>query len=204
MRRREETNSHERQTGCNEDDDANASCHRICSILRDIGTEWERLTGTLRRDPAIFSIGQISFLDRDPRILIVPVGEPQARALGCKIYPVAANPFKFQEAVLVGAAEGYYGECQFQIDPETPHYVKMQRERFSRLVGKFLPSRGDLVFSKTGELLGVMANKEYCLMLDDLSASRTIRTGTSIASQQPAQLLSQLYNRILNMPFRLQ
>lgn len=169
-----------------------------------IGTEWERLTGTLRRDAAVFSIGQLSFLDRDPRILVVPVGEPQARALGCKIYPVSPNPYKFQEAVLVGGAEGYYGECQFQIEPETPNYVKMQRERFSRLVGKFLPSRGDLVFSKTGELLGVMANKEYCVMLDDLKASRTIRTGDSILSQQPAQLLSQMYNRVLSLPFRLQ
>jgi len=121
--------------------------------------------------------------------------------LGAKVYPVAANPFRFQDAVLVGARESYYGECKFQIDNDTPSYVRMQRERFSALSGKFTPSRGDLVFSKTGELLGVMANKEYCLMLGELSATRSIRLGTNISDQQPALFLSQMYNRVINLPY---
>ena len=169
-----------------------------------IGTEWERLTGTLGRGPTVFSIGQVSFLDRDPRILVVPVGEQAAQRLGTRVYPVAAHPFRFQDAVLVGARESYYGECKFQIDNDTPSYVRMQRERFSALSGKFTPSRGDLVFSKTGELLGVMANKEYCLVLGELSATRSIRLGTNISDQQPAQFLSQMYNRLINLPYKLQ
>jgi septal ring factor EnvC (AmiA/AmiB activator) len=169
-----------------------------------IGTEWERLTGTLGRGPTVFSIGQVSFLDRDPRIIIVPVGEQAAQKLGTKVYPVASNPFRFQDAVLVGARESYYGECKFQIDNDTPSYVRMQRERFSIFSGRFTPSRGDLVFSKTGELLGVMANKEYCLMLGELSATRSIRLGTNISDQQPAQFLSQMYNRVISLPYKLQ
>jgi len=169
-----------------------------------IGTEWERLTGTLGRGPTVFSIGQVSSSTAIRASSSCPSEKQAAQKLGAKVYPVAANPFRFQDAVLVGARESYYGECKFQIDNDTPSYVRMQRERFSALSGKFTPSRGDLVFSKTGELLGVMANKEYCLMLGELSATRSIRLGTNISDQQPALFLSQMYNRVINLPYKLQ
>ena len=91
-------------------------------------------------------------------------------------------------------------------DEQMGRFVReqLQRERFSLLSGKFTPSRGDLVFSKTGELLGVMANKEYCLMLGELSATRGIRLGTNISDQQPAQFLAQMYNRLIGLPYQLQ
>jgi hypothetical protein len=169
-----------------------------------IGTPWEALLGTIRHKAAIHSLGQLGFVDIDPRILIAPVSEAVARQLGAKIYPVAKDPYKFQEAILIGAKDGYYGECEFKIDPQTPHYVRMHRDLFRRFVGKFVPSRGDLVFSKTGEVLGIMANKGYCLVLTDLSTARSFALGQNVAAQQPAALLSQMYNQIITMPFRLQ
>ncbi len=172
--------------------------------LSALPPDWESMTGILSRGSSLFGIGQLRFLDRDPRIVVVPIGDTQARALGCKIYPVAKEPFRFQEAVLVGATEGYYGECQFQIDSETPNYVRMYRERFSRLSGKFLPSRGDLVFSKTGELIGVMANKEYCVLINDFKSSRELRLGKNLAAQNPQSLLTQMYYQITGLPSRLQ
>src|SRR6266571_5262130 len=104
------------------------------------------------------------------RVVLIPVSAAQRRQLGCKVYRVSSDPFKFQDAVLVGAKEGYYGECKFQIDLSTPEYVKLDHNFLKGLFGKFNPSRGDLVLSKTGELLGIMANNSYCMMLHNFNA----------------------------------
>ena len=55
------------------------------------------------------------------------------------------------------------------------------------LFGKFNPSRGDLVFSKTGELLGVMANSTYCVMLQNFDSMATIRFGQDVRQRGLAQ-----------------
>ena len=129
------------------------------------GTEWEQLSGTLNRNAAEIPIHSLSFHSQDPRVVWMPVSEADVRRLGGKVYRLSSDPFKFQDAVLVGAREGYYGECKFEIDLTTPEYLKLDRSLLKGLFGKFNPSRGDLVFSKTGELLGIMANSTYCLMI---------------------------------------
>ncbi|MCI0536814.1 MAG: hypothetical protein L0Z50_16475, partial [Verrucomicrobiales bacterium] len=80
------------------------------------GTDWHSLTGIISRGQYSYAISRLSFLAQDPRIVVVPVDAAQARQLGGKIYKIASDPFKFPDALLVGANEGYYGECKFQID----------------------------------------------------------------------------------------
>jgi len=166
--------------------------------------EWERLTGTLGRDTAIIPVRSVSFSAEDPRIVWIPVSASEARSMGRKIYQLAADPFKFQDAVLVGTREAYYGECKFQIDSTTPQYLKLDHNFLKGLFGKFNPSRGDLVFSKTGQLLGVMANSTYCFMIRNFEASATIRFGQDVRDQHTSELLSRLYTRVAEMPFKLQ
>ncbi len=168
------------------------------------GTEWEAMAGTLAHNGASFPIRSLSFHATDPRVVLMPVTATEARALGCKVYRISPDPFKFQDAVLVGAREGYYGECKFQIDLTTPAYVKMDHNSFKGLFGKFNPSRGDLVFSKTGELLGIMANGTYCLMLQNFNAGATFQFGKDMRDQHTGEILTRLYSRIFEMPFKLQ
>jgi hypothetical protein len=168
-----------------------------------IGTEWEAVSLSLQHGNTTQALTQLAFLDRDPRILIAPVTDQQVAQLKSKVYEVSKDLFQFEEAVLVGAKDNYYGECAFQIDPETPGYMRMQRERFGRLFGKFVPSRGDLVFTKTGDLVGIMANKEYCLVFDQLKAGRTLKLGSEVPKQLLAAYFSQMYFQLEDMPFRL-
>src|SRR5207247_5518586 len=126
------------------------------------------------------------------------------RQLGSKIYQISPDPFKFQDAVLVGAREGYYGECRFEIDLTTPEYVKLDHNFLKGLFGKFNPSRGDLVFSKTGQLLGVMANSTYCMMIRNFDAAATFRFGQDVRDQHTGIILSQLYSMVAQLPFKLQ
>jgi len=169
------------------------------------GTDWNRLTTVLAHGAVAFSGVRLSFLAQDPRVIVVPIGEAQAKQYGVKIYKAAADPFKFQDAVIVGANDHYYGECKFQIDASTPaQYVKVDRNLLKGLFGKFNPSRGDLVFAKNGELMGIMVNGEYCAVLNKVTATRTINLGNEVASQQTGQMLSQLYDRVFQMPLKLQ
>ena len=167
------------------------------------GTDWTRITALMQRGNVAFAGGRLLFLAEDPRVVVIPIDEAQAKQFGVKIYQAAADPFKFQDAVIVGANDGYYGECRFQIDLSTPNYVKVDRSLLKGLFGKFNPSRGDLVLTKTGELLGIMVNGEYCAVLKKVTPTRTIQLGTEVASQQTGQMLSQLYDRVYQMPLKL-
>ena len=168
------------------------------------GTDWEGLTGALVRDTKTIPIRLLSFYQLDPRVVFIPVTQAEAQQLGGKAYRTSSDPFKFQDAVLVGAQEGYYGECSFQIDLTTPLYVKMDHNSLKGLFGKFNPSRGDLVFSRTGELLGVMANSTYCMMIKSFNPTATLQFAQDLRGQQPAETLARLYSLIAKLPSRLQ
>ncbi len=183
-----------------------AICHvqETPLTLWNPGTDWESLAGTLAHNAAAVSIQSLSFNLQDPRVVLVPVTSAQARQLGCKVYPISPDPFKFQDAVLVGTRDNYYGECKFEIDVTTPDYLKLDRNVLKGLFGKFNPSRGDLVFSRTGQLLGIMANSTYCLMIRNFDPSATFQFGQDVRQQHTGGTLSALYSQIVQLPSKLQ
>jgi hypothetical protein len=168
------------------------------------GTEWQGLTGTLGRNTVTVPIRTLSFYQLDPRLVFLPLTAAEARELGGTAYRTSSDPYKFQDAVLVGAQEGYYGECTFQIDLNTPLYVKMDHNSIKGLFGKFNPSRGDLVFSRTGELLGVMANNTYCMMIKNFNPTATFQFAQDVRNQQTGETLARLYSLIAGLPPKLQ
>jgi hypothetical protein len=168
------------------------------------GTDWEALTGSLDRNNATVPIRSLSFSLQDPRVVLMPISNSEARQLGGAPYRVSSDPFKFQDAVLVGAREDYYGECKFQIDLTTPEYLKLDHNFVKGLFGKFNPSKGDFVFSKTGELLGVMANSSYCLMIQNFNTAATFAFGQDVRQQHTGEALSRLYSLVFGLPFKLQ
>jgi hypothetical protein len=147
--------------------------------------------------------GSLKFLSVDPRVVAVPVDASQVAALGAKVYPLATDPFKFPDAVLISGDKGY-GEVGFKLDPSHPGYVKLDNRFFKRLFGDFSPSRGDLVFSHTGEFLGLMVNNTYCALVRDFSAVQTLPTGDDVAAEKTASLLDTLGAHVQAMPPGLQ
>jgi len=168
------------------------------------GTQWEALTGSLGRKTVEVPIRELSFHLQDPRVVFMPVSATEARKLGGKVYRISNTPFKFQDAVLAGAGEGYYGECKFEIDLSAPAYVKLDRSVLKGLFGKFNPSRGDLVFSRTSELLGIMANNTYCLLIHNFDATATFNFGQDVRAQNTGNTLAALYSVVQQMPSKLQ
>ena len=173
--------------------------------FRDVGVDWRKIAVRFTRSPDYNSSGsQIEFLDADPRVVVVPVDAQQVSALGVKVYPLAADPFKFSEALLVSDGGKGYGELGFKIDAAHPGYVRVDNRLFKRVFGDFSPSRGDLVFSKTGELLGIMVNSDYCVLLHDFAAMATIPAGEDKPSANTSTLLDSLAARVQQMPIELQ
>jgi hypothetical protein len=172
--------------------------------LRSPGTDWEALTGSLSHNAAIIPVRSVSFCRHDPRVVWIPVTDAEVRKLGCKVYRISSDPFKFQDAVLIGAREGYYGECKFEIDLTAPDYVKLDRSVLKGLFGKFNPSSGDLVFSKTGEVLGIMANNTYCMMIQNPGSSGSLQLGDDVRAQHTGETLSRLSSYVIELPLKLQ
>jgi hypothetical protein len=168
------------------------------------GIDWEGLAGTLSGNLTVLPMRSMCFEQQDPRVVLVPVNAEEVRQLGCKVYRISTDPFKFQDAVLIGARDGYYGECRFEIDLTAPQYLKLDRNFIRGLFGKFNPSSGDLVFSKKGELLGVMVNDTYSLMIRRLEPAATFQFGDDIRAEHTGQTLARLYNYVSELPFKLQ
>lgn len=172
--------------------------------LWDPGTDWDKLTGTLTWNSVQVPVHSLSFDAADPRVVMMPVSQADARKLGCKVYTLSSDPYKFQDAVLIGASGNYYGQCNFQIQPSTPQYLKLDRSLLKGLFGQFNPSRGDMVFSRTGELLGIMVNNTYCLTIRGFAATATFAFNENLTSRHTGGTLSQLYDYVFQLPQRLQ
>jgi X-X-X-Leu-X-X-Gly heptad repeat protein len=167
--------------------------------------DWDRIAvefarGKSRPTPA----GVMHFLALDPRVVVLPVEPAQAAALGVKVYPTALEPFKFTEAVLVNGGGKGYGEVGFKLDASQPGYVQVDNRLFKRIFGDFAPSRGDLVLSKTGELLGIMVNSDYCAVVNNFLPNKTIRLGDDVTRQHTGDLLNALAARKMSLPLKLQ
>lgn len=175
--------------------------------VRESAADWEQITATYT--PAEgglpLSIPALHFLKLDPRLLAFPITPEQLSTLGVKVYKTALDPFRFSEAVLINKGGAGYGELPFKLDPATPGYVKVENKLFRRLFGDFSPNRGDLVLSKTGELLGVMVNNDYCVVIGAFAINSTIYTGYDLLSRQPTSaLLDTQFGRYRALPLRLQ
>jgi hypothetical protein len=169
------------------------------------GDDWAQVNVTFDRPPALRTPAtSIDFLALDPRVVVVPVTADQVASLGAKVYPIARDPFRFPEAVLISATGSGYGTVGFKLDPDHPGYVQVDNRLFKRIFGDFAPSRGDLVFSQTGELLGIMVNSDYCALIGNFAPASVITTGKDTASQQTGRLIDALSARVHAMPLALQ
>lgn len=169
------------------------------------GTDWAGITGSLLgRNIVALPVRQLSFHQSDPRLVFLPLTPDQVRQLGSRPYALTTDPFKFQDAVLIGTRESYYGECRFQIDVSAQDYVQLDRNVVRGLFGKFNPSRGDLVFSRNGELLGIMANNNYCLKISAMDTAASFQLGQDLPPQNTGHILSLLYGRVAALPNKLQ
>lgn len=165
----------------------------------------ERVIARVAKQSQVLGSGALTFITADPRLAVVPVNAQQALTMGLKMYPVAKNPFKFTEAVLVNRGGKHYGEVEFKLNAATPGYVKMRNRILSRVLqGEFSPSTGDIVLSKTGEFLGVMVNSDYCAVLQTFETLPGYAFDEKTTTDMVRNRLVELDTRVSRLPFALQ
>lgn len=174
------------------------------AFVPEAAPDYQQITGELRRGSFTAPVKDILFLAADPRIVVVPVDDSLAALMGAKIYRLAAEPFKFPEAVLVRADDGKYGETPFRIDAANPGYVRVDNRIVTRLFGELAPKPGDLVFSKNGDLIGLMVNADYCAVLGSFRPAQTLQAGADVVQPKTGPILSELTARWRSMPLKLQ
>ncbi len=171
--------------------------------VREPAADWTKVRTQLQRGVAETMASSLQFLSLDPRVVAVPLSAEQVAMLGGKVYLTALDPFKFSDAVLVSNDGLGYGEVSFKLDAETPGYVRMDNRLFKRIFGDFSPSRGDLVVSRTGEILGVMVTGDYCAVINNFLPTRTLKTSDPMTEKSEA-VLEAVAGRVRALPFRLQ
>jgi len=115
-------------------------------------------------------VAQVAFLD-DPRILIIPVFSSLKNLSdsGLSVFQPVDNPHVFSKAVVVDSDAYNFGETSFTRDPKDERYVRLQKKFLSFLRGEFQASEGDLVFAKTGEVLGIMVNDNHAFVFKNMT-----------------------------------
>ncbi len=166
--------------------------------------DYELITGKLSRGTFVTPFKELRFLAADPRIVVAPVDDALAALMGAKIYRLATDIFKASEALLVRADDGKYGETPFRIDTANPGYVQVDNRIVTRLFGEFAPKSGDLMFSKQGDLIGIMVNNGYCAVLSNFRASESFKSGDDVTQPKTGSSFKQLSIRLQSLPIKLQ
>lgn len=162
--------------------------------------DWEKFELRLARADVLVALERLDFASSDGRVLFAPLSAAEVTRLGVEPYLVALDPFKFPEAVLVSAGGAGYGELPFKLDPKNPGYVQVDNRLFRRLTGEFTPSRGDLVFSKTGELLGVMVGSDACALINNFLPQRSLPLGSDLRATPTGPVLEAVARRARLLP----
>lgn len=162
--------------------------------------DWDRLVLSLNRGATTLQPPRLHFASLDPRVVFVPVSAEEARRLGGEPYLLALEPFRFPDAVLISSGGAGYGELPFKIDPRNPGYVKVDNRLVRRLFGDFSPSRGDLVLSKTGELLGIMVSNDTCALINNFLPQRALPLGPDLKATPTGPALDQVARRFQLLP----
>ncbi|MDR1010022.1 MAG: hypothetical protein LBM04_02650 [Opitutaceae bacterium] len=165
------------------------------------GADVTRIAVTLARGDYRATVEKLHFLSTDPRILVVPLTPAQVAGLNVKVYMTSLEPFKFSDALLISTnsdpTRTKYEETPFKLDPTQPAFVQMR-------VSFFSSKRGDIVISKSGELLGIMVNKDYCAVVNNFLPTRTITASEDTAGQGIGGIINALATRVQSLPLKLQ
>ena len=147
-----------------------------------------------------FPVSQIGFLSADPRILFVPLPQSLVDASGLETFPLALQPERWEEAVLVKNDESNFGRTGFRRLTESERFLKMDRPALGQLFADFASSRGDLAFTKNSQFIGLLTDTEHAVVINDFLASAITRLGKGFDPEQNAATLDRLRDRLQQLP----
>ena len=149
------------------------------------------------------NISQLAFLSTDPRILFVALPKRFVEASGMKPFPIALQPERWEEAVLVKNDESNFGRTEFRRLTESDRFLKMDRPALGQLFADFASSRGDLAFTKNSQFLGLLTDTEHAVVIDDFLASAVTQLGSQFSPSKSAATIDRLRDRVQQLPAKV-
>src|SRR5690606_30913599 len=80
------------------------------ATFRESPADWREIEGRIAAGSRQLAVERLRFLVIDPRVVVVKLDPAIAAGFGVRIYPTAAEPFKFSEAVIISQGGKFYGE----------------------------------------------------------------------------------------------
>ncbi len=151
-----------------------------------------------------YTIKGIYFLAIDPRYILIPIP--------IEILDVhKIKPFKLEEkisvtnnAFIINSEEKYFGRTQYQFDEHSENYIKMNSNIITDEFGEITSTYSDLVFSDSGNLIGIMTNDIYCFIIKNLSTNHKLSLDNKIISKKSTKQLRRLKNNFIkNSPIEI-
>lgn len=145
-------------------------------------------------------VNRIGFLSADPRILFIPLPQSVVDASGLETFPLALQPERWEEAVLIKNDESNFGRTGFRRLTESERFLKMDRPALGQLFADFASSRGDLAFTKSSQFIGLLTDSEHAVVINDFLASAITQLGANFDPQQSAATMDRLRDRVQQLP----
>lgn len=151
-----------------------------------------------------YRIRELSFLEADPDIAYFRLPDADVEATDLVPFEIAQEPLRFPEMVLVGVRgrgekdDVVYGETAAKLVPGGYDYFEVDRTILSALFGDFSARRGDVMFSKSGEILGFMVERDLAALIRNLDRAAEIRIDVDFLpekTQEVARLLEGMRNQ---------
>lgn len=158
------------------------------------------LRGDIRLGRRTYPLRRLDFLSLDSRIIVVPLQREWSEYLDVEPFYLAADPLKFPAAVLVDPKNKSYGDAPFKLDTNTPGHFRIDSRLINRLMGEFSPRKSNVMFSKSGDFLGVLVNKDYAAHVDNFVPAETVTVGQPTTLKQLQQGYTRMINQVRRLP----
>lgn len=146
------------------------------------------------------AISQVAFLSTDPRILFVALPKRLVEGSGMEAFPLALQPERWEEAVLVKNDESNFGRTEFRRLTSSAKFLKMDRPALGELFADFASSKGDLTFTKNARFIGVMTDSKHAVVIDAFLASGAIPLGDQYNAVEAKSTVQRLEDRLRKLP----
>lgn len=147
----------------------------------------ETMSLTVSANGFKFSAASIFRVKTHSGVMAVALPKSFIEKTKIKVYDISKQPFKFSQAVVIDAKKFYYGEFPYNVDVKDQNLAAADVGLFSAILGNFTPSSGDLVFTKGGDFLGLMASYTKVGLFRQFGTSGELLLSKRYNRQQAAQ-----------------
>lgn len=168
------------------------------SLAKSSGLESVSLTVTTATGS--LAINQIGFLAADPRLLFIPLPKIFVDNSGLETFPLALQPERWEEAVLIKNDESNFGRTEFRRLTSSARFLKMERPALGELFADFAASRGDFAFTKNSQFIGLLTDTRYAVVIEDFVASAVLGLGSRFQPDTARSTVEQMKARVGQLP----